>query len=71
MLMHDHRIEVFTEKAFRGPTLVLRNDDQEIHLPDYQIPTAVLAVIGSLFLTDPASHEEAEERIMRLPAAAP
>jgi hypothetical protein len=71
MLMDDHRIQVFTERLHQGPSLVVRNDEQEIRLPDYQIHTAVLALFGSLFLTDPESHEEAEDRIMRLPQAPP
>lgn len=69
MQLDEHRVQVFPECSCRR--IVVRNDDDEIYLPDYQVEMAVSAILGSICMTDWAAFEETEDRILRLASQTP
>jgi hypothetical protein len=69
MILYEYTLETFAEADRRR--VVVRNDDCEILLPDYQVRMTVLALLALVSLTDWASLEEAESRILRMPRQAP
>jgi hypothetical protein len=69
MRLCEHTLETFADTDLGG--LVVRNNDCEILLPDYQVRMTLLALLACVSLTDWASLEEAESRILQLPPQAP
>jgi hypothetical protein len=64
MHLDEHRVQVFAECSCHR--VVLRNDTDEVYLPDYQVEMAVSAILASISMTDWAAFEETEDRILRL-----
>jgi hypothetical protein len=69
MQLDEYRVQVFAERD--AGQLVIRNDEDEILLPDYQVEQTVAAVLSCISMTDWASFEDAEDRILQLAAQRP
>lgn len=69
MNLDEHRVQVFADR--HDGRVVVRNDDDEIFLPDYQVELAVSAIIASISMTDWTALEETEDRILGLAAQKP